>query len=343
MKIYYSSSLWGKGKGFCGLPQSTNWEFEYAGNKRVIPTIYRFRNGIVFDVITILAEAELRQYFEKYEAMAETMTSLQRRCAEQEHPFQSLVVKEIWINGQRAGDGYSSSSSVSIPWARQENHLTDVRKAYSSLLQDTTCFACQRFCVPYPKADTFTQRLRRLFCVDCVKNLKLSAHSTQRFSPLDISFEMSDEDNNKEVSFKHPVTGDMHTLYFRDAEFVEMPLGKDADQRLCATQAVYEIEPALPNGDTLLFDSSIQTTKPMGSPRLADKTGAGAIGIIGGADGPTAIFCAGGEQDNAPEGEHELPLHCCFSVPTLDSEDTSRFVLEGINIKAYDSEEWLLE
>jgi hypothetical protein len=71
MKIYYNSSLWSKGKGLWGWPQRTNWQFEYAGAKRYIPAIYRFSEGIVFDVITILDEARLREFFEKHEAIEE--------------------------------------------------------------------------------------------------------------------------------------------------------------------------------------------------------------------------------------------------------------------------------
>src|SRR5690554_1130108 len=101
MKVYYESSIWGKGKGIFGLPQRTNWQFEYAGTKHYIPCIYRFSKGIVFDIITILDETKLRQFFEKYEAIEEKLTPLERRCAEQDHPYQPISVKEIWINGEK--------------------------------------------------------------------------------------------------------------------------------------------------------------------------------------------------------------------------------------------------
>ena len=68
---------------------------------------------------------------------------------------------------------------------------------------------------------------------------------------------------------------------------------------------------------------------------------ASAIGIIGGADGPTAIFVssAGGEKDIL-RGLHGLPLHNCFSVPSFQKVDTSHFVLEGINVKKCDGKEY---
>lgn len=116
MKVYYSSSLWSKGKGLWGWPQRTNWQFKYAGAKRCIPVIYRFSKGIVFDVITILDETKLREFSKKYEAIEETLTPLQQRCAKQEHPYQAIPISSICINGKQVEGGYSSSSSMSIPW-----------------------------------------------------------------------------------------------------------------------------------------------------------------------------------------------------------------------------------
>ena len=98
-----------------GLPQRTSWQFEYAGAKRYIPFIYHFSKGIVFDVITILNETKLREFFEKYEDIEETLTPLQKRCVEQEHPYQAVPISKIWINGKQVEGGYSSSGSMSIP------------------------------------------------------------------------------------------------------------------------------------------------------------------------------------------------------------------------------------
>ena len=98
------------------------------------------------------------------------------------------------------------------------------------------------------------------------------------------------------------------------------------------------------SSDLLQFNSSIQYTEPVEEKFIEDKfrpIAASSIGIIGGADGPTAIFIssAGGEK-NIPRGLHGLPLHNCFSVPSFQKVDTSHFVLEGINIKKFDSREY---
>jgi len=339
MKIHYNASLWSKCKGLHGLPQKIYWQYEYAGSKRCIPVIYRFTKGIVFDVITFLDEAKLREFFESYKAIEETLTPLQRRCAEQEHPYQAMQVKEIWINGRRLESGYSSSSAVSIPWAQQDDGLTLVRNAYSSILKDTACFACERFCVPYPKTDSKTQKLLRFLRLDRVNSIKLSTRSVKWFSPLDIHFEMSAKENQKVVCFRHPITGITHTLYFQNAKLVEMPLGVEGNRNFYATQSMYEILPDLPQGDTLQFNSNIKHTES-----TEDKfhpTEASSIGIIGGADGPTVIFVSPtGEEKNVTRGLHGLLLHNCFSIPNFQKDGTSHFVLEGINTKKCDGKDY---
>ncbi len=340
MKIYYNSSLWGKGKGLCGLPQRTNWQFEYGGTKRIIPAIYRFSQGIVFDVITILDEIKLREFFEKYEAIEEALTPLQRRCAEQEHPYQTVPIKEIWINGKRVENGYSSSSAMSIPWIKQDDELITVRKAYSSILNDTVCFGFERFCVPYPEIDSKIQKLLRFLGLNRVSQIKLCTYPVQEFFPLDIHFKILADEQEKEICFNHPVTGIEHRLYFQSVESVELPILVDRNRSLYTMQSMYEIEPALPQGDTLQFDTSIQYTEQLSSGRFSP-TSASAIGIIGGADGPTAIFSSSsGEGKKVSCGYHGLPLHSCFSVPSFQKEDTSRFVLEGINVKKYGNDEY---
>lgn len=342
MKVYYSSSFWSKGKGLWGLPQRTSWQFEYAGAKRYIPFIYHFSKGIVFDVITILDETKLREFFEKYEDIEETLTPLQKRCVEQEHPYQAVPISKIWINGKQVEGGYSSSGSMSIPWLQQDEKLPPVRSAYSTILKGVTCFACERFCVPYPPADSKFQKLLRFLRLDRVNEIKLSTYPVKRFFPLDIHFEMSVDEKEKEIYFNHPVTGIKHILYFQNAESMQLPIKAGGNRSLYITQLMYEMSPALPQGDTLQFGSSIQYTEKL--EMQDDKyrpVSAASIGIIGGADGPTAIYISSkSEKKTVPCGLHGLPLHICYSVPSFQKEDTAYFVLEGINIKDHDSREF---
>jgi len=341
VKVYYSSSICSEGKGLCGLPQRTNWQFEYAGTKRYIPVIYRFSEGIVFDIITILDEVRLRQFFEKYEAIEETLTPIQRRCAEQEHPYQDLPIGEIWINKEQVKDGYSSSGSICLPWLQESDRLIPLRKAYSSILRGVTCFACERYCVPYPEIDSKIQKLLRILRLKKVSELQLSTYPVPQFLPLDIDFEISIDDEQKELFFNHPKTGKTHILYFQKPELMEFPMEGNQNPNFYSMQCMYEIEPALPIGDTLQFGSSIQYpyTKPTEEGKYTP-TCTASIGIIGGADGPTSIFISSKEKGNISCGFNGLPLYRCLSVPSFQREKVSHFILEGINTKNQDSREY---
>jgi len=344
MKVYYTPSIFCRGKGPRGWAQKVNWQFEHAGMQRYIPVIYRFPKGIVFDVITPLDEAKLHEFYEKYGTDDEKLTPLQKRCVEQENPYQAVPVMEIWINGKRVESGYSSSGSAYIPWARQDDDLASVRKAYSRILKDATCFGCERFCVAYPEAGSRFQELLRFLRMEKVTNMKISTRPMDWFTPLDISFEMSLEDCRREVFFKHPVTGISHTLYFQNAELVEIPMGKDRNRSLFIMQSMYEIEPALPQGDTLQFNSSIQYTEPPKDRFSPVAVAASSIGIIGGASGPTVVSVTQRDKGkNMPQGLHGLPLYTCVSVPTFQKEDTYKFVLEGISSIKHDKSEYILK
>lgn len=332
MNVYYNASLWSKEKGACGLPQRTNWQFEYLGTKRCIPYIYRFTEGIVFDIITFFDETKLHEFFDKYEDIENTLTPLQQRCVEQEHPYQTVPVKQIWINGKQV-EGFSSSGVISIPWARQEEVLLPIRKAYSAILKDSNCFACERFCVPYPKTDSKVQKLLRFLRINKVKPVKVITRPVQEFYLLDRSIEILLNEKEKKLCFVHPLTGVIHTLHFQNTDTVEIPSATDKKSSLYATHAMYEIEPALPLGDTLQFDSSIQYTQLPKNNFSSSATSS--IGIIGGATAFGVIFR--NKVNSASCGLHGLPLQNCLSMPSFQKEATAHFILEGINTKKSDS------
>jgi len=101
--------------------------------------------------------------------------------------------------------------------------------------------------------------------------------------------------------------------------------------------SLWSIDPALPDGDRLRFNSSVhQTIDPPESAFLPSATAS--IGIIGGAHGPTAIFFIGRAAGRGnPTGMHGLPLHSCVSIPAFSEDEPARFMIEGIDIKKHDS------
>lgn len=329
MKVYYDSSLWDKSKGIPGRPQKINWEFENNGLRRIIPTIYHFSRGMVFDLITIIDEEKFNHFYNKYKDIEE-LSPIEHRLLEQEHPYQGVEIKDILINGKKIEEGYSGSGSFYSKLNGEQEELSEIKRVYSSILKDINCFNCYRYLIPYPETDSKMEKLLRFFHLYKIREIKFNTYPKNKFYPLEVNFEMSLGENLKEISFTHPTTGIEHTLHFQNPELLEI-------QDLYLIQAMYEIEPGLAEGSNLQFDSSIH----YGGMSIADtdSNSAASIGIIGGANGPTSIIIAGRDKD-INYGQRGLPLHNALSMPSLEGQDVYKFILEGINIRIGESEEY---
>lgn len=324
MAVYYNSSLWDKSKGIPGRPQKINWEFENNGLRRIIPTIYHFSKGIVFDLITIVDEGEFNNFYNKYVDIEEKLSPMEQRLLKQEHPYQEVEIKDIWLNGKKIENGYSSSGLFYNP-QEEQSELDIIKKTYSYILEGVTCFNCSRFQVPYPSTNFIREKILRFLHLHKIESIEINTLPIRKFYPIAIGFEMSEMDNIKETSFVHPKTKVKHKLYFQKPEICEI-------HDLYFMQSKYEIEPELGEGNNLQFDTSIVMPR-------ADVNLASSIGIIGGTSGPTAIFI-GGKDKNISYGQKGLPLHNALSIPSLERDDVFKFTLEGINIRISEGEEY---
>ena len=321
MAVYYNSSLWDKSKGIPGRPQKINWEFENNGLRRIIPTIYHFSKGIVFDLITILDEGEFNNFYNTYVDIEEKLSPMEQRLLKQEHPYQELEIKDIWLNGKKIENGYSGSGLFYFKGNWEQAELIQIKKAYPSILKDISCFNCYRYLIAYPETDSKIEKWIRFFHLYKIKEIKFNTYPKNKFHPLEVDFQMSIEDQFKEVNFIHPIRGIKHKLYFQKPKICEI-------QDLYFMQSKYEIEPELGEGNNLQFDTSIVMS-------TADVNLASSIGIIGGTSGPTAIFI-GGKDKNINYGQKGLPLHNA----SLEKDDVFKFTLEGINIRISEGEKY---
>ena len=141
MKVYYNSSLWDKSKGIPGRSQKINWEFEENGLRRIIPTIYHFSKGIVFDLITII-DGEFQFLINmNIEEDLSRWTIIRTGT-----PLSKVDIKEIWINGIKVEEGSSSGSFYII---KKDDELS-VKEAYSHILKNVLVSTVS-YLVPYPK------------------------------------------------------------------------------------------------------------------------------------------------------------------------------------------------
>lgn len=334
MKVYWETN--GRNKGLSGRRQQINWFFDYAGKRRCIPAVYRFPEGIVFDLLTILDEAELRAFYDKYKDAEEPLLTAKRRAVEDEHPYQGISMAKVNINGKQPS-GWSSSGKLHVPW-KETSHptLTDEAKAYARQLRRATCFACERYTIPLnPEPISKWERFYRWLRPEKIRAIGIETGKTIRFLPIVLSFSLPHYFSGLHTEiFTHPQTQVQHTLYFQKMEHEEaqIPAG-ETEKTLYIAQLSYEISPELPEGNQLQFDNSMTwEPEPIMADGISTAPCAGAIGIIGGSSGSTAIFFAGKRDAEIPCGAHGLPLHTCFAKPSTTKEQIVNVVLEGVNI-----------
>ena len=339
MKVYWEAD--GKKRGVPGRAQHIGLNFEYGGKQRCIPVLYRFPEGIVFDLLTVLDEAELRAFHEKYQGVEETLSPVQQRAVEDEHPFQSVPINSIVFNGKQPLGGWSSTCSYHIPWMEDHAKLTKEAGAYVSQLNGASCFACERYTFPlYSDRISILGRLWRWLFPEQISGIEIEAGKTARFLPVELSFTLPRDFTEVHTeTFRHPQTQTLYTMYFQSVNHEEVKIPDDMGTRaLYIAQISYEIDPALPEGDSLQFCNSIQW-EPVEADGVTAQS-ASSIGIIGGSDGPTSIL-VGPNSPEMPRGIHGLPLHSCFAKPSAKAEPTVSVILEGINAKWLDAETFL--
>lgn len=330
------------------MKQKVNRVFQYKGEKRCVPFIYRFWDGIVFDVLTLLDQGRLKAFWDKYESRQEHLTAIERSCAEQENPCKAIEISKIELDGKTLEGEYSFTHRVfvSLPSRKSEVPLA-LKKAYAGWLEGVDSFTCQRFFIANSKNASKPGGLLRFLGLNKVKMVKLLTRPEHKIYPLNLKVEVPEEGEEKEASFSHPLTGAVHRLYFQNPVSTELSQGANGHPSLYLASGVYQVDPPLPSSDQLQFNQRVQySMKPEGlySPTASSQA---IIGIIGGADGPTFILHSRNEDSKEDREraisnvQRPLPYHACLTVPVLNKEDKRFFHIEGLSVETENSQEIL--
>lgn len=327
MQVYFDASLRQPPESVKGEPcqevQIINVEFVAGGLKRVIPAVYCFAKGVVFDILTVMGEQDVREYFDKYkrlELSQETLTDVQMEQIWQENPYQDIDGR-YWINNHPAkhlsatGDGYLKDRLL----LRDDKSIQTLRKAYPQYLEKAECFFYQRICIE----DGFD------YTKEKVSEIKLVTNKQFHTDVLDMEIEVQPKEEGSAV-FIHPLTGVSHQIFIYDTE-VSTSTVWDQDITYCVGKA--EVVPELPEEERLLFDNNLSYAKSI---KLDDKS-ARSIAVIGGEHGPTAMFFAGKMQKPVNSRYAGKPFPC-FSKPQWSGED-ARFVFHITGLKRIVKEE----
>ena len=320
-----------------GLAVRTGWRFFHAGQEYEIPAVYLFQKGFVVDIIGRIDTAAMRAFYDRYEQREERLTPYERAQAMLEHPYQPLNSMRVWFNGEEVSGSWHADEALYVPW--QAHHVPLAEEALEAypLLDKDACFSVTRVHAPYPKEQNgVIAAVRRMWTRPAFKSLRISIEPSERMLPLEHSFTVDAESGEKaELTFAHPATGAAYTFRVMDAEWQDFSaqfqkmhrmLKRRKHMRHTAGEAPghvlrirYTLAPPLPYGEHLQFQDAVPMQQQSGH------SCASAIGVIGSADGPTAVFVADHDV-----GRRSMEYGVCYSSFYPGPEKGCTINLEGV-------------
>lgn len=319
-RVYYEGNFWGHhGRDHAGKPISVEKQFRWAEHEWMVPAVYVCSRGIVVDLCKRVEAEEISAFMRRWNLNGEeNLTQEQRRIIEAENPMNADFTVELELNGQmlRAAHGCSACYNPCLP-AENDLQAEGVVAHYS--LDASCAWVLARYAFPWPtKRRPDIKSLRMMLSQQAER--VVSAH----FKP---------HKPGESITFAHPVSGREYTLTVQKLEQQSLPERSfDATRWFYPTHYTamqYTISPSL--DETILVCDCDEGDRPL---RIAPEQGTGptadadaaVIGIIGGADGPTALLFGGGS------GEVKIACSALHFEPTQD--DVEWCVM--FNVRRYD-------
>ena len=283
--VYYGDNFWASHhEGDPCEEISLEKHFRWADRDWYIPSVYTCEKGMVADILFRVDTAKVQAFMEEWNVTPENefqFTPMQRRQMELENPLSFNFRSELNINGKclRTNRG---CGIVYVPFRDEcdRDEWMPILDYYN--LDRASCWVVQRSCFPWIDGQT----------MDIV-----TMEVTMKHQPMFVPGEAFETRTAGEVhTFHNPTTGTKHTLIVQEHEAKEMdmkfPNLKDREYPSHHIAMTFTLEPELSQTEFSITDS-LQSDEPRVIPGCTSGSKskeAEAIGIIGGADGPTAII-----------------------------------------------------
>ena len=266
-------------------PVAVNARFQWAGLDWFVPEVYPFERGVVMLLLgKVDPELVPRYGYEDYispEAHERIMA---------ENPLEIHVRPELTINDL----ALRPSGSVGTNWIPGQGHNLEAK------------WVLQHYDLDLDSA--WQIKRLRFFWPSCGMMEIQKMSLTMKQHPVSVSgtrFKTPDAGNC--VILTHPLTEKEYILHIDEikqetADFSRMQ-NQTMEYPVCYTQMQFRIEPDMPRNQFRIVDCS-QSDQPRHR-HGAQQVGSAVIGIIGGADGPTAIF-VGQTKGDVPQSHRAM-------------------------------------
>lgn len=275
-KVFYQGSLYGHfGRDRAGKEIEINKSFLWGGESWLVPSVYVCGKGLVADILKSVSVEDFRAFAEKFgldEADDPEKFSPQRLAeAEAENPLGGGIYVTAKINGRESSMEFSSSDCWN-PLFPDGGDSEKLLEKYG--LDKSFCWQITRVSIPWR-----SRKPKKI----CSLSLLLRA---DRLRVSEVHFKA--ERPGDRTEFTNPATGKTHILTVTDIKrqsLAQFPhIGKDEPKFFTLLRV--DISPEISKDALLITDCAEGDRTHKGAlPRNTS-----AIGIIGGADGPTVII-----------------------------------------------------
>ncbi|MCI8602022.1 MAG: sodium ion-translocating decarboxylase subunit beta [Oscillospiraceae bacterium] len=289
-KVYFDGGRGGRaGKELpIGCPPG-----DWSGAAVRVLGLYSFGAGLALDWAVEVNAVEIREFMGKYaNAADQDFSAEEQERINAENPLALELQPMLTLNGKplfsRHGSGCCWVPESCLPEGERPDWAAQQTVEHYGLNQENGWIL---------RRDSFPWATKRK---PVLKNLTLTLTGEPKLLPgLHFATPIGGPPG-QEIPFTHPIRGARHVLTVLGCE----PRQLDGDTALlsgCSTPnhfvtLTYQVNPPLPPGELLVWDC-IQSDAPrFGCPETFTGNTA-AIGIIGGADGPVAIFIGAGPDD----------------------------------------------
>lgn len=276
-KVFYQGSLYGHfGRDHAGKELAVNKSFTWGGEEWLVPSVYFCGKGLVADMFKKVSVDSFREFTEKFgldeNSDCDGFSDEQQAEIEAENPLNSDISGSIQFGGRKSDMEFSSSDCWNPLFPDSGDAAEALLDRYG--LDKSFCWLAVRMSIPWrgrkpKKSDSLTLQLR-------AEKIPVPGAHFKANRPGD------------KTEFTNPATGKTHILTVTDIKrqsLAQFPhIGKDEPKFFTLLRV--EISPEISKDALLITDCAEGDRTHKGAlPRNAS-----AIGIIGGADGPTVII-----------------------------------------------------
>ena len=281
-KVFYQADFWRhRGRDHAGRALPIEKRFDWCGEGWYVPAAYVCTQGVVLDLLLRVPQERFAAFAEKWsltpERGCEEFSEEEVETIDRENPLSQDFSARLTLNGGAVSSERSCAVSY-VPKLAEDKPALRLLAHYGFDMD--CCWAIHRLFFPQKRREIQTLSLHLAAQPEWLTGPHFTAEA------------------GKPVVLTHPATGAVYTLTPQriEAETLELPpQGPEFPRHLVRMD--YTLSPELP-GDAL----RLRDTAPADPARRRDANG----GIIGGADGPTAIFGCHSEEER---------IHTAFSSP----------------------------